>query len=196
MKLCTFSHEGRTDLGLVDPSAGRVWPLGPSLPGIGGDMVALIRRFDELKGRIKPSGEGFALAEVRLLAPIQKPIRNVLCVGKNYREHAKEFAASGADATGKLGSEIPEEPIIFTKASNALIGPNDDVPLHADLTRQLDYEAELAVVRPQCHARLAVSVLAASSTYARARLRRPPGRPPRSAQDRAFALRESTRSAL
>jgi 2-keto-4-pentenoate hydratase/2-oxohepta-3-ene-1,7-dioic acid hydratase in catechol pathway len=146
MKLCTFSHEGRSDLGLLDPSAGRVWPLGASLPGIGGDMVALIRRFDELKGRIKPSGAGIALAEARLLAPIQTPIRNVLCVGKNYREHAKEFAASGADATGKLGSEIPEEPIIFTKASNALIGPNDDVPLHADLTRQLDYEAELAVV--------------------------------------------------
>ena len=146
MKLCSFSHRGSTDLGLIDPNAARVWPLGSSLPGIGSDMVALVRRFDEIKGRIKPSGEGIALADVKLLAPIQAPLRNVLCVGKNYREHAKEFAASGADATGKLGSEIPEEPIIFTKASNTLVGPNGDVPLHADLTTQLDYEAELAVI--------------------------------------------------
>ncbi|MSO74052.1 MAG: FAA hydrolase family protein [Alphaproteobacteria bacterium] len=146
MKLCTFSHNRTTDIGLLDPSAGRLWPIGNSLPGIGTDMVALISRFDELTGRLKPSGAGLALADVKLLAPIQMLRRNILCVGKNYREHAKEFAASGADATGKVGSEIPEDPIIFTKASNTLRGPGDDVPLHADLTKQLDYEAELAVI--------------------------------------------------
>jgi 2-keto-4-pentenoate hydratase/2-oxohepta-3-ene-1,7-dioic acid hydratase in catechol pathway len=146
MKLCTFSRNGTTDIGLIDPKAGRVWPLGQGLAGIGSDMVALIHRFAEVKNRLKPSGPGLALAEVELLAPIPHPPRNILCVGKNYREHAKEFAQSGADATGKLGSEIPEDPIIFTKASNTIRGPGDDVPLHADVTKQLDYEAELAVV--------------------------------------------------
>ncbi len=146
MKLCTFSHNQKTDIGVIDPVAGRVWPIGHNLPGIGADMVALIRRYDELKGRLKPSGSGLALGEVKLLAPVQSLLRNILCVGKNYREHAKEFAASGADATGKVGSEIPEDPIIFTKASNTLRGPHDDVPLHAELTKQLDYEAELAVI--------------------------------------------------
>lgn len=146
MKLCTYSHGGSKELGLIDPKAGKVWPVSPLAPGLGADMVGLIRRFDELKGRLKPEGAGLALGEVKLLAPITSPLRNLLCVGKNYREHAKEFAQSGADATGKVGSEVPEDPIIFTKASNTLRGPGDTIPLHAKATSQLDYEAELAVV--------------------------------------------------
>ncbi len=146
MKLCTFRHRQKTDIGLIDPGAGRVWPIGHAVPEIGDDMISLIRRYDEIKDRLQGAGAGLALGEVKLLAPVQRLLRNILCVGKNYREHAKEFAASGADATGKLGSEIPEDPIIFTKASNALRGPDDDVPLHAELTKQLDYEAELAVI--------------------------------------------------
>lgn len=146
MKLCTYSHGGSKELGLIDPKAGKVWPVSTLAPGLGADMVGLIRRFDELKGRLKPEGAGLALGEVKLLAPITSPLRNLLCVGKNYREHAKEFAQSGADATGKVGSEVPEDPIIFTKASNTLRGPGDTIPLHAKATSQLDYEAELAVV--------------------------------------------------
>ncbi|MBM3484910.1 MAG: fumarylacetoacetate hydrolase family protein [Alphaproteobacteria bacterium] len=146
MKLCTFSYGGAKELGLIDPKAGKVWSIAKAAPGFGADMVGLIRRFDEVKAKLKAEGAGLALSEVKLLAPITSPLRNVLCVGKNYREHAKEFAASGADATGKAGSEIPEDPIIFTKASNALRGPGDTIPLHAGVTSQLDYEAELAVV--------------------------------------------------
>jgi 2-keto-4-pentenoate hydratase/2-oxohepta-3-ene-1,7-dioic acid hydratase in catechol pathway len=146
MKLCTFSQDGRRDAGLIDPKAGRVWPLATLLPGLGSDLVELIRRFDEFAGRLRPSGAGLPLNELRLLAPILQPRRNLFCVGKNYREHAKEFAQSGADATGKVGSEIPEDPIIFTKASNTIRGPGEAIPLHAGVTTQLDYEAELAVV--------------------------------------------------
>jgi 2-keto-4-pentenoate hydratase/2-oxohepta-3-ene-1,7-dioic acid hydratase in catechol pathway len=92
------------------------------------------------------SSGGIALDSVTVCAPIPKPARNILCVGKNYREHAKEFTQSGFDATSKAGDHVPDDPIIFTKASNTVIGPGETVPNHAELTKQLDYEAELAVV--------------------------------------------------
>ena len=148
----TGEHSGPAEVGLVDPTAGRVWPLaamnvaGDIASDIAGDMVALIERYDSLKDRLRPQGEGVALADVRLRAPIPRPPRNLFCVGKNYREHAQEFTQSGFDATSKRGDNIPDHPIVFTKAPSTVIGPGDSVRCHAGLTEQLDYEAELAVV--------------------------------------------------
>jgi 2-keto-4-pentenoate hydratase/2-oxohepta-3-ene-1,7-dioic acid hydratase in catechol pathway len=84
------------------------------------------------------------IRDVKILAPIPRPRRNIFCVGKNYHEHAKEFAASGFDATAK---EIaPEHPVIFTKQPTSVIGPGDRISAHLDDTRSVDYEGELAVV--------------------------------------------------
>jgi 2-keto-4-pentenoate hydratase/2-oxohepta-3-ene-1,7-dioic acid hydratase in catechol pathway len=81
------------------------------------------------------------LANVRLLAPIPKLVRNVFCVGRNYLDHVKEgFAAVNADL------KLPEAPQFFTKATHALNGPTGDIRLDPGLTRLLDYEVELAVV--------------------------------------------------
>jgi 2-keto-4-pentenoate hydratase/2-oxohepta-3-ene-1,7-dioic acid hydratase in catechol pathway len=146
MKFVTFEHTGRAEVGLVEPAAGRVWPLAAMAPEFDGDMVALIQRYESLKDRIRPHDAGLALADVTLRAPIPRPPRNVFCVGKNYREHAREFTQSGFDATGKCGDTVPNHPIIFTKAPSTVIGPGDGVRCHAGLTEQLDYEAELAVV--------------------------------------------------
>lgn len=85
------------------------------------------------------------LSKTRLLAPLAAPRRNIICVGKNYFEHAKEFHDSGFDASAGKDA-IPEYPIIFTKASTTVVGPNDPVPASADPTNSVDYEAELAVV--------------------------------------------------
>ena len=73
------------------------------------------------------------LAEVRLLAPVPRPGK-IICVGLNYRDHAKE-----------TGQPIPSEPVLFSKFANSVVGPGADVvvPPEAD---QVDYEAELAVV--------------------------------------------------
>ncbi|MCG6964758.1 MAG: fumarylacetoacetate hydrolase family protein [Acidobacteria bacterium] len=79
--------------------------------------------------------------EVHARAPIPRPGRNIMCVGKNYREHAKEIAAT---AIG--GSGVPERPIFFTKATTAVIGCGDPIPSHSELTSKLDYEAEVAIV--------------------------------------------------
>ncbi|MCG6899346.1 MAG: fumarylacetoacetate hydrolase family protein [Gammaproteobacteria bacterium] len=81
------------------------------------------------------------LAEVRPMAPIPVPQRNILCLGKNYLEHAQEIAAKM-----KQSSEAPREPIFFTKATTAVIGPGAPIPAYPAYTRKLDYEAELALV--------------------------------------------------
>ncbi len=85
-----------------------------------------------------------AVGAVRLLAPIPHPVRNIFCVGKNYHEHAKEFASSGFDATAK--EVVPEAPVVFTKQTTSVCGPGDTIPAHLDDTNSVDYEGELAVV--------------------------------------------------
>ncbi len=77
---------------------------------------------------------GRPLAEVRLLAPIPRPGKNLFCTGHNYAKHVAES-----------GSPIPERPIWFTKPPTAVIGPLAPV-LHHGATQALDYEVELAVV--------------------------------------------------
>ena len=54
------------------------------------------------------------LAQVALEAPIPQPRRNIFCVGKNYHEHAHEFASSGFDSSAAAGA-VPKNPIIFSK---------------------------------------------------------------------------------
>lgn len=151
MKLVTFESSGAQDIGLIDPEAGRIWPLGSKLgnrlPQAGGDaMLALIRNFDAVRSDLVADGDGIAVADVRLLAPIPCPAKNIFCVGKNYFEHAQEFTQSGFDATSKRGENVPDHPIIFTKPSTTVVGPGDPVLSHANVTEQLDYEAELAVI--------------------------------------------------
>lgn len=71
--------------------------------------------------------------DVRLGAPVARPSK-IVCVGKNYADHAKEF-----------GGEVPSEPVLFMKATSAYNGPHDDVILPSGSSK-LDYEVELAVV--------------------------------------------------
>jgi len=109
------------------------------------DMVDLVTRYDQLKSSLK-TGAPVALADVKLLAPIAVPRRNIFCVGKNYGEHAREFSNSGFEAGAVKGAEIDEFPAVFSKGPNTVIGPHDDVDLHARVTSSVDYEVELAVI--------------------------------------------------
>jgi len=84
------------------------------------------------------------LDTVELLAPIPEPLRDILCVGKNYFEHAKEFHTSGFDSSSK--DAVPQHPIIFTKATTSVIGPGASVNSTFDHTNTVDYEGELGVV--------------------------------------------------
>lgn len=88
--------------------------------------------------------------EIKLLAPIPVPRRNVICVGKNYKDHIAEVAKAdkthGIGTTSSPSAELPKYPQFFTKAPNAVIAPNEGIESHSNLTQWLDYEAELAVV--------------------------------------------------
>ena len=73
-----------------------------------------------------------ALNEATLLAPLAQPPK-IICLGLNYRDHAKETAAT-----------LPKEPIIFMKPRTAIIGPNEKI--NKSFVRELDYEGELAII--------------------------------------------------
>ncbi len=83
-------------------------------------------------GQIQFSGARWALSDVRLLSPILPS--KVVCVGRNYAEHAAEH-----------GSEVPKEPLLFLKPSTSVIGPRDAIRLPI-FSKQVEHEAELAVV--------------------------------------------------
>ena len=79
--------------------------------------------------------------EIKPMAPIPVPRRNILCLGKNYLEHAQELAPKM-----KTSGEAPRQPIFFTKAGSAVIAPGEAIPAWQKYTQKLDYEAELALV--------------------------------------------------
>jgi len=81
------------------------------------------------------------LSAVTLLAPIPRPRKNIVCLGMNYAAHALESARARGNP-----EVLPRYPVFFTKAPTAVIGPDATVPLHEDVTAQLDWEVELAFV--------------------------------------------------
>lgn len=142
MRLVTFVHEGRPTVGIADQAFANVSPLSGELAS---DMLTLIANFDRIKGTLAgAAGPSLPIASVQLLAPIPRPARNVFCVGKNYHEHAKEFAGSGFDSSAK--EVVPEAPVIFTKPSSTVIGPGASIPNYLDPTDSTDYEGELTVI--------------------------------------------------
>lgn len=85
--------------------------------------------------------------EVVFLPPITQPSKDVICVGKNYAEHAAEFTGSGYDSSSTdMNDVIPEAPIMFTKAARTMIGASDDIIPPWNITQAVDYEAELGVI--------------------------------------------------
>ena len=80
-------------------------------------------------------------SEVKPLAPIPMPRRNIFCLGKNYLDHAQEIAAKL-----QTSGEAPRQPIFFTKATTSVIASGEPIPSYPAYTQKLDYEAELALV--------------------------------------------------
>jgi len=79
------------------------------------------------------AGDTAAFAGERIGAPFARP-HQIICIGLNYRDHAAE-----------TGQAVPDEPILFTKSPNTLVGPNDPVRQPRGSTK-LDYEVELGIV--------------------------------------------------
>jgi 2-keto-4-pentenoate hydratase/2-oxohepta-3-ene-1,7-dioic acid hydratase in catechol pathway len=143
MKLVTFQADDGPAIGVLDGV--EIVPLAadPALPAAMVDFVALGAQGLERAVALLRTAPRMPADGVRLLAPL-RPRNNVMCVGKNYHEHAREFAGSGFDASAK--QTVPDAPVIFTKALSSVVGPSDEVRVSDDATATSDYEGELAVV--------------------------------------------------
>jgi 2-keto-4-pentenoate hydratase/2-oxohepta-3-ene-1,7-dioic acid hydratase in catechol pathway len=88
---------------------------------------------DPIYQGVSKTGASTELRKVRLLAPVI-PRSKVVCIGKNYADHAAE-----------MGGVVPDEPIIFIKPNTSVIGPNETI-VWPSMAEQIDHEAELAIV--------------------------------------------------
>jgi 2-keto-4-pentenoate hydratase/2-oxohepta-3-ene-1,7-dioic acid hydratase in catechol pathway len=148
MNLATIiTSNQQLSIASVDPAAQTVRRLKAAAGRAVTDMQTLIESFDAVKGGLVFEDQQMAFSLVRFAAPIPRPRRNVLCVGKNYHAHAHEFTRSGFDSSAsKAADAIPTAPIIFTKMPETVIGTGDTVRYPLGASEQLDYEAELGVI--------------------------------------------------
>lgn len=155
MKLATFTHAEKTGVGIVDGAQILDYAAACRKFGRGtapADMLGLIAGgkpamdqvksvLDEAKRSPNDPGLWMPLTQVRLMAPIPRPRKNVFCVGRNYKAHIEEGARA-------LGREVvfPPVPEFFSKPPTSVIGHDADVRINASQMAKLDYEVELAFV--------------------------------------------------
>lgn len=153
MKLLSFSINEQTKFGPKVKKEEAVWDVLaiqeelqvlPSFPAtiiegitLGFDFVEQTRKLVDAAQKAE-NGERFkhAFTAITWLAPIPRTPKNIMCVGKNYSDHAKEMGADKA----------PEDMVVFTKSPTAIAADETTLPVHADKTDALDYEGELAIV--------------------------------------------------
>ena len=148
MRLVSFSDAKGVRVGVHDAESNTVVDLSAStrLPKEMTAFVALGKKgLARARKAVKSGDHRLPVDGVKILAPFPRPARNILCVGKNYHDHAREFHNSGFDASAGADA-IPEVPIMFTKWPNSVIGPGDAIPSANDYTNSVDYEGELTVV--------------------------------------------------
>lgn len=88
-----------------------------------------------------PAGTAWPVQNVKILAPIPRPRKNIFGIGLNYVEHVAE-----SSRTLDTSKELPKQPVIFSKPPTTVIGPGDAIEHNGQITQQLDWEVELAVV--------------------------------------------------
>jgi 2-keto-4-pentenoate hydratase/2-oxohepta-3-ene-1,7-dioic acid hydratase in catechol pathway len=141
MRIATFTQAGERRVGLVDIEHEEVAPFDLAVDDAKSGLLAIIDRQGRLPSTLSP----VPLAQVELEAPIPLPRRNIFCVGKNYYEHAHEFAKSGFDSSAAAGA-VPKEPIIFSKLPETVVANHARVIIDPTVSTSIDYEAELAVI--------------------------------------------------
>lgn len=137
MKLITYRLRGAEHVGALTADGTAVAPL--PYP----DMNTLIETasLEELRSAAAVA-ETIPMEEVELLAPIPRPRQDVICLGMNYLDHAREAAQYDAGAFEK------EKPVAvyFSKRVTEAVAPEGFIESHTDLVERLDYESELAVI--------------------------------------------------
>ncbi|HEY4551778.1 MAG TPA: fumarylacetoacetate hydrolase family protein [Bacillaceae bacterium] len=148
MRFMSFHHEGSEKYGVVHEDGQFVWDIkaiaaenGKECPASLLEGIASGEDFYSKMDNLLKSGASdkhlISLDSVNWLPPIPRPVKNIMCVGKNYRDHAIEM---GSEA------DIPEHVMVFTKAPTTVIGHGGNIEAHGKVTSELDYEGELAIV--------------------------------------------------
>ena len=148
MKLVTFEDLKTRQVGCLTANDTQIVNL--TAAGLPAEMNLLIQSGEQglVQARkvVEDSTQTLLVDDVKICAPLPRPSRNIMCVGKNYTEHAREFQQSGFDASSQSGGDIPEHPIVFTKAPSSVIAPGEPIPSDLDPTDSTDYEGELGVI--------------------------------------------------
>ena len=149
MLLVTFSEDGRSRIGVLDRQRNEVVDLQVAAYGLADTMPAFINQGQAALIRAREALDSdigrIAIEQVSLQAPMPLPVRNIICIGKNYRTHVRELQSTGL-GSAEIVNDAPEKPIFFTKATTSVIGPDGAIPASLDPTASADYEGELAVV--------------------------------------------------
>lgn len=130
MKLLRYGNTGSERPGLLD-SNGKLRDLSAHVADISGEFLQP-ETLDKLR-QLDPQSLPLVSGDPRLGACVGK-VGKFICIGLNYADHAAE-----------TGAEIPKEPVIFSKWTSAIVGPNDDVEIPRDSVKT-DWEVELGVV--------------------------------------------------
>jgi len=130
---------GKSRVGHLDLQSSIIQPLSFES---GAPISDLYQVIEIGESKIKPNGQPIPLSSVELLAPITG--RDILAVGKNYAEHAKEFNSSGYDSSDKV--DLPTHPVIFTKRATSIIAHGEAIFPHPGFTETVDYEGEIGVI--------------------------------------------------
>jgi 2-keto-4-pentenoate hydratase/2-oxohepta-3-ene-1,7-dioic acid hydratase in catechol pathway len=146
MRLVTFDADRAHAVGVVRED-GSVVALGDIVRGAPATMLEVIRAWHDIGARLAGAdlraAAGMPADKVRLLAPIPRPARNVLCVGWNYADH---FAEGKTFRGASAPQEIPAHPALFTKSAAAVVGPDMPVLHPGPHSDEMDFEAELGVI--------------------------------------------------
>ncbi|ANU10325.1 hypothetical protein A1A1_08814 [Planococcus antarcticus DSM 14505] len=152
MKLLSFRYEEKEGFGPKVKKEEAVWdllaiqqqlevlPAFPSqlIDGIpqGLEFVEQIRKLTEAAVQSERSEEfKHSFSEIEWLAPISRTPKNIIGIGKNYADHAKE-----------MGGEAPVDLVVFTKSPTCISADGETVSVHSDVTDAYDYEGELAII--------------------------------------------------
>ncbi|HEX6291948.1 MAG TPA: fumarylacetoacetate hydrolase family protein [Herpetosiphonaceae bacterium] len=140
MRLVTFFHRGMMIGALRDNDVIMLDSVAPDMQTLIEMGPSGLRRAAQIVAEAMPHNL-VPLDRTRLYAPLPNPRKNIVCLGMNYAEHARESARFKG-----LPETLPEHPVFFTKATTSVNHPDGGVPLDPSITEQLDWEVELALI--------------------------------------------------
>jgi 2-keto-4-pentenoate hydratase/2-oxohepta-3-ene-1,7-dioic acid hydratase in catechol pathway len=142
MRLASWSWGGRDHVGTISADGREATPL--ALADASAGVLPLIQAAARGEPLPAPAGARLPVEAIALRAPLPRPLRSLFCVGRNYRAHASELAAT---VFKSHQAEKDGWPIVFGKLPECVIGPRDAVHMPSPAASiQIDYESELAVV--------------------------------------------------